>query len=68
MDVSVKAGQNPPIYGQRQDGNLGRLLCVDRDRWTASSLTSTDTTSDVFKLGVTVGMIGALASLAIALQ
>ena len=25
MDVSVKAGQNPPIYGQRQDGNLGRL-------------------------------------------
>jgi hypothetical protein len=30
MEVSVKAGQNPPIYDQRQDGNLVRLRIVGK--------------------------------------
>jgi len=44
------------------------LFCIDRNRRAASSLARSNTSGDVFKLGVAVGVIGTFACLAIALQ
>lgn len=44
------------------------LLRIDRDRRASTSLTRANTTGDVFKLGVTIRMIGAFSRLAIPLQ
>jgi hypothetical protein len=44
------------------------FFCIDRNRRAASSLARSNTSGDVFKLGVAVGVIGTFACLAIALK